>query len=44
LASFQGSRGAILTTHAMEEADALCSKVGIMAKGELRWEISYLQN
>ncbi|KAL7012162.1 hypothetical protein ACKWTF_014662 [Chironomus riparius] len=36
LASFQGSRGAILTTHAMEEADALCSKVGIMAKGELR--------
>lgn len=35
-ASFQGSRGAILTTHAMEEADALCSKVGIMAKGELR--------
>lgn len=36
LASFQGSRGAILTTHSMEEADALCSRVGIMVKGELR--------
>lgn len=33
---FQGSRGAILTTHSMEEADALCSRVGIMVKGELR--------
>ncbi|XP_017782555.1 PREDICTED: ATP-binding cassette sub-family A member 5-like [Nicrophorus vespilloides] len=36
LASFQGKRGAILTTHSMEEADALCSRVGIMVKGELR--------
>ncbi|KAK6641556.1 hypothetical protein RUM44_013268 [Polyplax serrata] len=36
LASFQGTRGAILTTHSMEEADALCSRVGIMVKGELR--------
>jgi ATP-binding cassette, subfamily A (ABC1), member 5 len=36
LNSFQGSRGAILTTHSMEEADALCSRVGIMVKGELR--------
>ncbi|KAJ8972472.1 hypothetical protein NQ317_016605 [Molorchus minor] len=36
LASFQGSRGAILTTHSMEEADALCSRVGIMVKGGLR--------
>lgn len=36
LASFQGQRGAILTTHSMEEADALCSRVGIMVKGELR--------
>lgn len=34
LASFQGSRGAILTTHSMEEADALCSRVGIMVKAE----------
>ena len=33
---FQGDRGAILTTHSMEEADALCSRVGIMVKGELR--------
>ena len=33
----QGTRGAILTTHSMEEADALCSRVGIMVKGELRW-------
>nr|QST14978.1 ABCA5 protein [Diaphanosoma celebensis] len=32
-ASFQGQRGAILTTHSMEEADALCSRVGIMVKG-----------
>ena len=29
-------RGAVLTTHSMEEADALCSRVGIMVKGELR--------
>lgn len=36
LASFRGGRGAILTTHSMEEADALCSRVGIMVKGELR--------
>ncbi|KAL9708049.1 hypothetical protein quinque_011567 [Culex quinquefasciatus] len=26
----------MLTTHSMEEADALCSRVGIMVKGELR--------
>lgn len=25
-----------MTTHSMEEADALCSRVGIMVKGELR--------
>ncbi|XP_072383028.1 cholesterol transporter ABCA5-like [Diabrotica undecimpunctata] len=36
LASFRGSRGAILTTHSMEEADALCSRIGIMVNGELR--------
>ncbi len=35
-ASFREARGAILTTHSMEEADALCSRVGIMVKGELR--------
>jgi ABC-type multidrug transport system ATPase subunit len=26
----------ILTTHSMEEAEALCQKIGIMAKGTLR--------
>lgn len=41
LASFQGSRGAILTTHSMEEADALCSRVGIMVKGELRYGLQF---
>ncbi|XP_078615923.1 cholesterol transporter ABCA5-like isoform X2 [Branchiostoma floridae x Branchiostoma japonicum] len=30
------SRGAILTTHSMEEADALCSHVGIMVNGQLK--------
>ncbi|XP_023324416.1 ATP-binding cassette sub-family A member 9 [Eurytemora carolleeae] len=35
-ASFKKERGAVLTTHSMEEADALCSRVGIMVKGELR--------
>lgn len=34
--SFRGTKGAILTTHSMEEADALCSRVGIMVKGQLR--------
>lgn len=36
ISSFQGTKGAILTTHSMEEADALCSRVGIMVKGQLR--------
>ncbi|XP_072159520.1 cholesterol transporter ABCA5 [Bemisia tabaci] len=36
IASFKGRRGAILTTQSMEEADALCSRVGIMVRGELR--------
>ena len=36
LASFKGDRGAILTTHSMEEAEALCTRVGIMVKGELK--------
>ncbi|XP_077979636.1 cholesterol transporter ABCA5-like [Glandiceps talaboti] len=35
-ASFVGERGAILTTHSMEEADAVCSRVGIMTLGQLR--------
>ncbi|BFZ21348.1 hypothetical protein BsWGS_24386 [Bradybaena similaris] len=34
--SFKGTdRGAILTTHYMEEADALCNRVGIMVNGQL---------
>ncbi|XP_031568598.1 ATP-binding cassette sub-family A member 5-like [Actinia tenebrosa] len=32
----KGDRGAILTTHSMEEADALSSRVGIMVKGEMK--------
>lgn len=38
LAGFQAGRrrGAVLTTHSMEEADALCSRVAIMVRGELR--------
>ena len=36
LASFKENRGAILTTHSMEEADALCNRIGIMVKGGLR--------
>ena len=34
--SFGDDRGAILTTHSMEEADALCSRIGIIVQGELR--------
>ncbi|XP_033748206.1 ATP-binding cassette sub-family A member 5-like isoform X2 [Pecten maximus] len=34
---FEGTeRGAILTTHYMEEADALCSRVAIMVNGKLQ--------
>lgn len=33
--SFQKNRGAVLTTHSMEEADILCTRVGIMKKGKL---------
>jgi len=34
--SIEGSgRGAILTTHYMEEADALCNRIGIMINGQL---------
>lgn len=29
-------RAVILTTHSMEEAEALCSRIGIMVKGQLR--------
>jgi len=37
--SFASDKGAILTTHSMEEADALCSRIAIMVKGELRYDI-----
>lgn len=30
-------RGAILTTHYMEEAEALCDRVAIMVSGQLRY-------
>ncbi|KAK3894585.1 hypothetical protein Pcinc_001659 [Petrolisthes cinctipes] len=36
LASFRGERSAILTTHSMEEADALCSNIGILVRGGMR--------
>jgi len=32
----RGQRAMILTTHSMEEADALCNRIGIMIKGSLR--------
>ncbi|XP_033629986.1 ATP-binding cassette sub-family A member 5-like isoform X1 [Asterias rubens] len=35
IASFRKDRGAVLTTHSMEEADAVCSRVGIMVSGKL---------
>jgi len=35
--AFEGTnRGAILTTHYMDEADALCSKIAIMVMGKLK--------
>lgn len=37
LDNFRGERGAVLTTHSMEEADFLCSRVGIMVHGELKY-------
>ena len=30
------SRSVVLTTHSMEEAEALCTRIGIMVKGQLR--------
>ncbi|CAG7816037.1 unnamed protein product [Allacma fusca] len=35
LGTFKDSRGAVLTTHSMEEADVLCGRIGIMVKGGL---------
>jgi ABC-type multidrug transport system ATPase subunit len=31
-----GQRTIVLTTHSMDEADVLCTRIGIMAKGKLR--------
>jgi|EP01044_Picomonas_judraskeda_P009553 ATP-binding cassette, subfamily A (ABC1), member 3 len=36
IASVREGRALVLTTHSMEEADALCSKIGIMIRGQLR--------
>src|SRR2546422_740515 len=48
LSVFQRSddRGVVLTTHSMEEADALCTRLGIMVKGVLRClgSIQHLKN
>jgi len=33
---FKANRVIVLTTHSMEEADALCGRIGIMAYGKLR--------
>lgn len=35
-------RGAILTTHYMEEAEAVCDRVAIMVSGQLRFVLSIL--
>ena len=37
ISMFKGSnRGAMLTTHSMEEADALCSRIAIMIQGAMK--------
>eukprot|EP00658_Telonema_sp_P-2_P085616 TRINITY_DN9798_c0_g1_i2.p1 TRINITY_DN9798_c0_g1~~TRINITY_DN9798_c0_g1_i2.p1 ORF type:complete len:274 (-),score=50.70 TRINITY_DN9798_c0_g1_i2:220-1041(-) len=36
-------RSVILTTHSMEEAEALCRRIGIMVGGRLRWCIGSAQ-
>jgi ABC-type multidrug transport system ATPase subunit len=36
LAEAKGKRAIILTTHSMEEADVLCSRIAVMTKGVLR--------
>ena len=39
-------RSAVLTTHSMEEADALCTRLGIMIKGVMRCigSVQHLKN
>lgn len=36
ITSVREGRALVLTTHSMEEADALCSRIGIMIRGQLR--------
>jgi len=36
LAEARGNRAMVLTTHSMEEADVLCTRIGIVTKGQLR--------
>ena len=36
LASVRGKRTILMTTHSMEEADVLCSRIGIINEGVLR--------
>ena len=36
IASLKKERAVVLTTHSMEEADAVCSRIGIMVDGRLR--------
>lgn len=35
-------RGAILTTHYMEEAEAVCDRVAIMVSGQLRFALLFM--
>lgn len=34
--------GAVLTTHYMEEAEAVCDRVAILVAGQLRWVLTGL--
>ena len=34
------ARGALLTTHSMVEAEAVCDRVAIMVSGRLRWVLA----
>jgi len=36
LAEVWGKRAIIITTHSMEEAEALCTKIGIMVNGKFK--------
>jgi ABC-type multidrug transport system ATPase subunit len=36
IATVKKGRAIVLTTHSMEEADALCNNIGIMIRGQMR--------